>query len=318
MPLHPEAVEFLRQVHESGGPPIHEMSPVEARAMSAGLGEAIGAGPEVEAVSDLTIPVGGGGQIAARRYAPAGARGTILWLHGGGWVLDGLEPADAMCRILAESSGATVYSVDYRVAPEHRFPVAVEDSWAALQWIAASLDDSGWPLVIGGDSAGGNLAAVCSLRARDAGGPPLAAQILVYPVVDHDMTTPSYLDHGGNEGLLLDTKAMVWFWDHYAPRLADRDNPEASPLRAEDLGGLPPAIVVIAEYDPLRDEGLAYAERLRAAGGAVTVHSYEDMPHAFFSFVNLFQTGNRAVARVGRELRALIAGHADESASAPA
>jgi len=132
MPLHPEALEFLRGIHESGNPPLIECSPVEARAMSAGLGAAIGPGPEIEKVSDLEIPVDGA-QIAARRYEPADARGTILWLHGGGWVLDGLEPSDAMCRILAESSGATVYSVDYRVAPEHPFPVAVDDSWTALE-----------------------------------------------------------------------------------------------------------------------------------------------------------------------------------------
>jgi len=308
MPLHPEALEFLRQLHESGNPPLIELSPVDARVMAAGLGAAIGPGPEVELVSDLTIPVDGA-QIAARRYEPAGARGTILWLHGGGWVLDGLEPSDAMCRILAERSGATVYSIDYRVAPEHPFPVAVDDSWAALEWIAAHLPQSGWPLLIGGDSAGGNLAAVCAQRAREAGGPSLAAQILVYPVVDHDMTTPSYLDHGSNQELLLDTRAMAWFWDHYAPTLAERDDPEASPLRAESLAGLPPATVVIAEYDPLRDEGLAYARRLRDAGVEVTVHEYDDMPHGFFSFVNLFQTGNAAVAKVGAQMRALIAAH---------
>jgi acetyl esterase len=160
--------------------------------------------------------------------------------------------------------------------------------------------------MVAGDSAGGNMAAVCALRARDRGGPALAGQILVYPVVDHDPTTPSYLEHGANEMLLLESKGMRWFWDQYVPDAATRDDPDASPLRAAEVSGLAPAIVVIAEYDPLRDEGLAYAERLRAAGVPVTVHRYDDMPHAFFTFVNLFKTGNRAVERVGAEARQML------------
>jgi acetyl esterase len=212
-----------------------------------------------------------------------------------------------MCRILAQSAAASVVSVDYRVAPEHRFPVPLEDCWDALRWVSAGLTDEQWPLLIGGDSAGGNMAAVCARRARDAGGPPLLAQILVYPVTDHDMSTPSYLEHGANEMLLLEANAMRWFWDTYAPDESSREHPDASPLRAQDLSGLAPAIVVIAEYDPLRDEGLAYAERLRDAGVEVSMHRYEDMPHVFFSFVNIFQTGNEAVARVGAEVRDLIA-----------
>ena len=306
MPLHPEAQAFLEQLHEGGDPPLWQLDPVAAREVAGGLTERIGAGPDVEEVTELRIPVSGA-QIAGRRFRPAGARGTIVWLHGGGWVLDGIESSDAMCRILARSAAATVVSVDYRVAPEHPFPVPVDDCWEALRWVAGGLGADGWPLVIGGDSAGGNMSAVIARRARDAGGPPLAAQILVYPVTDHDMTTPSYLEHGANESLLLDAKSMRWFWENYAPDPGDRDHPDASPLRAADLRGLAPAIVVIAEYDPLRDEGLLYAERLRDAGVEVSMHRYDDMPHAFFSFVNLFQTGNEAVARVGAEVRELIA-----------
>jgi acetyl esterase len=314
MTLHPEAVAFLRLATQSGEPALHEMSPVDGRAMAAGFGGMIGAGPDVERVEELTIPVDGG-QIAGRRYRPSGARGTIIWLHGGGWVLDGLDSCDAMCRILAESSGATVVSVDYRVAPEHPFPTPLDDCYAALGWVAAGLEGDDWPLALGGDSAGGNLTAVCALRARDQGGPPLLAQVLVYPVTDHDLTTPSYLEHGSNDLLLLTTPAMEWFWGHYVPEEAARSNPEASPLRAPDVGNLPPATVVIAEYDPLRDEGLAYAERLREAGVPVTIHRYDDMPHAFFSFVNIFSTGNAAVARVGAELREMIAEHAGASSA---
>jgi acetyl esterase len=150
------------------------------------------------------------------------------------------------------------------------------------------------------------MAAVCALRARDRGGPSLAAQALVYPATDTDLTTPSYLEHGSNELLMLGSAEMAWFLDQYVPAARDRESPEVSPLRAADLSGLPPAIVVVAEYDPLRDDGLRYAERLSAAGVDVTLQRYDDMPHVFFSFVNLFETGNAAVARVGSTLAAMI------------
>ena len=198
MPLHPQAQAFIQQLHDSGGPPLWQSTPVQAREAVAGLTELIGKGPDVEEVAELRIPVEGA-EIAGRRYRPAGATGTIVWLHGGGWVLDGIDSSDAMCRILAQSAAANVVSVDYRVAPEHPFPVPLDDCWDALRWVAAGLTGEQWPLLLGGDSAGGNMAAVCARRARDAGGPPLLAQILVYPITDHDMTTPSYLEHGANE-----------------------------------------------------------------------------------------------------------------------
>jgi acetyl esterase len=303
MALHPQAQAFLEQVRDSGQPRLYELSAVEVRVAVAPIAELIGDGPAVEEVRDLSIPVSGA-QLPARRYQPAGARGTIVWLHGGGWVMDGLAASDAMCRILATSARASVVSVDYRVAPEHRFPVPLDDCFDALCWVAG-LDDSS-PLVVGGDSAGGNMAAVCALRARDRGGPSLAAQALVYPATDTDLTTPSYLEHGSNELLMLGSAEMAWFLDQYVPDARDRESPEVSPLRAADLSGLPPAIVVVAEYDPLRDDGLRYAERLSAAGVDVTLQRYDDMPHVFFSFVNLFETGNAAVARVGSTLAAMI------------
>jgi acetyl esterase len=303
MALDPQAQAFLEQVRDSGEPRIYELSAVEVRVAVAPIAELIGDGPAVEEVEDLSIPVRDA-EIAGRRYRPSGAHGTIVWLHGGGWVMNGIESCDAMCRILATSAAATVVSVDYRVAPEHPFPVPVDDCFDALSWVAA-LDDSS-PLIVGGDSAGGNMAAVCALRARDRGGPSLAAQVLVYPPTDTDMTTPSYREHGGNELLMLGTKEMAWFFDQYLPNPADRENPDVAPLRAADLSGLPPAIVVVAEYDPLRDDGLRYGERLGAAGVDVTLLRYEDMPHVFFSFVNLFPTGNDAVARVGLTIRSMI------------
>ena len=303
MGLHPDAAAFFQSLAESGRPHIWEVSPEATRQGSAAIAELIGAGPEVEDVSDLQIRVGDGASIAGRRYHPAGATGAIVWLHGGGWVIDGIEVSDAMCRILADTSRATVISVDYRVAPEFPFPVPVNDCWDALLWVAER--ETG-PLVIGGDSAGGNMAAVCAMRARDRGGPQLAAQVLVYPVVDTDTTTPSYLTHGADETLMLGAREMKWFIGHYLPNVADRVHPDAAPLRASDLSRLAPAIVVIAEYDPLRDEGTSYVDALTAAGVEVSVHRYDDQPHGFFSFVNAFMTGNRAVERVGAQLRQII------------
>ena len=305
MALHPQAQAFLEQLQAAGQPRLYELSATEVRVAVAPIAELIGEGPALEEVRDLTIPVHGA-EIAARRYQPAGARGTIVWLHGGGWVMDGLAAGDAMCRILADSAGATVVGVDYRVAPEHPFPVPLDDCFEALTWVAEHEAPS--PRVVGGDSAGGNMAAVCALRARDRGGPALAAQVLVYPATDTDMTTASYLEHGNNQLLMLGTKEMAWFFDQYLPDAAERSNPEVSPLRAQALSGLPPAIVVVAEYDPLRDDGLRYAERLSAAGVEVALLHYDDMPHVFFSFVNLFETGNKAVATVGSRLRAIIGG----------
>ena len=304
MALHPDAVAFNRSLAESGRPHIWEVSPQETRQGSAAIAALIGSGPDVEDVAELAIEVGDGAVIAGRRYRPAGASGTIVWLHGGGWVIDGIAVSDAMCRILADTSRATVISVDYRVAPEHPFPVPLDDCWDSLLW---AVEREEGPFVIGGDSAGGNMAAVCALRARDRGGPELAAQVLVYPVVDTDTSTTSYLTHGADQTLMLGAREMEWFIGHYLPNAADRVHPDAAPLRASDLTRLPPAIVVIAEYDPLRDEGVSYAEALSAAGVEVSAHRYDDQPHGFFSFVNAFQAGNRAVERVGAQLREIIA-----------
>jgi acetyl esterase len=283
-------------------PELHTLSPNDARAM-VDSGEAIGPGPQVSTVDDVVIPVRGA-EISARVYEPHTSEATIVWFHGGGWVVGGLDSHDAMCRMLANAAGATVISVAYRLAPEHRFPIPLEDCWDSLRWVANHWPST--PLIVGGDSAGGTLATVCAIRARDQEGPAIALQILVYPITDHDMTTDSYLEHG-DEHLMLGAKDMAWFFDQYVPNASDRDNPEVSPLRAEHLAGLPAAIVVIDEYDPLRDEGLAYAERLRQAGVDVTLHYYEDMLHVFFQFVNVFARGDEAVAQVGLDVRNALA-----------
>jgi len=304
MALHPQAKAFLAGFQASGAPPLHELAPGEARAATGTITELIGAGPPVATVEDFTIATTAG-EIGARRYEPDDALGTILWIHGGGWVICDLETHDAVCRILAESSGCRVIAVDYRRAPEHPFPAPLEDCWDALGAVAA--ERGGDPLIIAGDSAGGNMSAVCALRARDRGGPELALQLLVCPVVDHDMANASYREHGSGPDLFLTVEDMVWFWNHYVPDVSARSAPDASPLRAEDVSNLPPAIVITAEYDPLRDEGIAYAQRLEAAGVPVTHRHHDDMFHDFFSFVNLIEPGNEAVERAGGEIRALVA-----------
>jgi acetyl esterase len=304
MALHPQAKAFLAGFQASGAPPLHELTPEEARAATATITELIGAGPHVATVEDFTIQTTAG-EIRARRYEPDDAAATIFWIHGGGWVICDLDTHDAVCRILAESSGCRVIAVDYRRAPEHPFPAPLEDCWDALRAVAADSGDD--PLIIAGDSAGGNMSAVCALRARDRGGPELALQVLVCPVVDHDMANASYREHGSGPDLFLTVDDMVWFWNHYVPEPAARSAPDVSPLRAEDLSNLPPAIVITAEYDPLRDEGIAYAQRLEAAGATVTHRHHDDMFHDFFSFVNLIEPGNEAVERAGGEIRALVA-----------
>jgi acetyl esterase len=304
MALHPQAKAFLAGIEESGAPPLYALTPEEARAATGMITELIGAGPEVATVEDFKIATTAG-EVAARRYVPDDAAGTILWIHGGGWVICDLETHDAVCRLLAASSGCRVIAVHYRRAPEHPFPAPLEDCWNALRAVAAETGDA--PLIIAGDSAGGNMSAVCARRARDLGGPELALQVLVCPVVDRDMTNVSYRERGSGPDLFITAKDMEWFWNYYIPDPAARSVPDASPLRADDLSNLPPAIVITAEHDPLRDEGIAYAQRLGAAGVQVTHRHHEDMFHDFFSFVNLIDAGNDAVERVGGEIRDLVA-----------
>jgi acetyl esterase len=268
--------------------------------------EMLGPGPAVAETRDLKIP-GPAGEIPARLYRPTSepAPGLLVYFHGGGWVVGALPDFDAVCQKLAVESGLDLLSVDYRLAPEHRFPAAAEDAFAALRWAADELAGDR-PLVVGGDSAGGNLAAVCALRARDEGGPALAFQLLVYPVTDHVFETASYVEHG-DSGYLLGRLEMVWFWDHYAPAVEDRDDPLASPLRAADLSGLPPALVIIAEYDPLRDDGLAYAKRVSEAGVPVTISRYDDVTHGFFTMVNFLERGDEAVAEAAKAISDAVA-----------
>jgi len=308
MPLHPQVRAMLDQMEESGLPQLNELPPVDARAQAKLMTELVGPGPEVARVSEFSIPTSEG-EISARRYVPADAAGVILWIHGGGWVICDLDTHDAMCRLLANESGCEVVAIDYRLAPEHPFPAPLEDGWDALRWVAEQAGEQ--PVIVAGDSAGGNIAAVCALRARDRGGPELALQVLVYPATSGDLTTQSCAKYGSGRDTFLTAADMEWFWDHYVGDVADDSSPEFRPLRAQDHSGLPPTIVVTAEYDPLRDDGFAYAKAVRAAGVPVTHHHYEDVVHAFFSLVNLLDRGNEAVAQVGADIRAAVARQAE-------
>ena len=262
MTLNPQAKFLLDQMAAMDMPPIHEQEPEAVREANR-LPPAVPGAPMAN-VEDRAIP-GPGGDIPVRIYQPTNAtdHSLLVWYHGGGWVIGDLDGADVTCRELAARSGSVVVSVDYRLAPESRYPAAHEDCYAATVWAAehaAELGADASKLAVGGDSAGGNLAAVVSLRARDEDGPAIGFQLLVYPVTDHDYGTDSYRDNA--DGYLLTRDGMVWFWDHYLGPDGDGSHPHASPLRAEDLSGLPPAHVITAEYDPLRDEGEAYAKRL--------------------------------------------------------
>ena len=306
--VHPQAQQILDGKAASGAPPLWELSPDEGRAMVEANNATIPAGPDMESVRDIVIPSQAGG-MPARLYSPsASAPGLVVYFHGGGWVVGTLDGWDASVRNLAAASGCDVVSVDYRLAPEHVFPAAADDAYDALVW-AASAEGlaAGRPIVIAGDSAGGNLAAVSALRARDFGGPPIALQVLVYPVVDCDLDRRSYHEYGGDE-LILNRRDMVWFWDHYAPDPATRANPYASPLRASSLSGLPPAYVVTAEHDPLRDEGFAYADRLRAARVPVEHRHYGSQIHAFFTFTGVLDDADKAVTEAGSTIRAAVEG----------
>ncbi|MDX6417252.1 MAG: acetyl esterase [Trebonia sp.] len=306
--VHPQAQQVLDGKAASGAPPLWELSPDEGRAMVEADNPMISAGPDVESVRDIVIPTQAGG-MPARVYSPSpSAAGLVLYFHGGGWVVGSLDGFDSSVRGLAVASGCDVVSVDYRLAPEHVFPAAADDAYDALVWAAsASGLAAGRPIVVAGDSAGGNLAAVSALRARDFGGPPIALQVLVYPVVDCDLDRRSYREYDGDE-LILNRRDMIWFWDHYAPDPAARMNPYASPLRAPSLSRLPSAYLVTAEHDPLRDEGFAYADRLRDARVPVEHRHYGSQIHAFFTFTGVLDDADKAVAETGSAIRSAVKG----------
>ena len=311
MTLDNATMMLLQQMAAAGGKPLHESTPEEARALGAAMAELAGPPPVTVRGEDHSVPTQGGGSVPVRILLPQQpARGVIVYYHGGGWVIGSIDECDTLVRKLAERTSCAVVNVEYRLAPEHRYPAAVDDSYAALEWVAANLEQIAGkkvPLFVAGDSAGGNLAAVMALRARDRSGPAIALQVLIYPVTDADFDRSSYTDPENQ--LLLTKEAMVWFWDHYVPDKTRRLEPDASPLRATSFKGLPPAVVITAEHDVLRDEGEAYAEALEQAGVPVNFKRHEGQTHGFFSMIPL-PGSERAFQQVIKAIRASIAAEA--------
>lgn len=301
MPLDPQAQLVLDQMKAAGVPPVTGGTPEDARAMMAGIRAMVADGPAEASVRDFPIPVDGG-EITLREITPPGEPiATVVWFHGGGFVIDGNEVYTPQCRVLAVASEARVVMVDCRVAPEHPYPVPVQDADAAVDWIARNYEG---PLVIGGDSAGGDLAAVATRHARDSG-LDVVLQVLLYPVTDGGEDTDSYRERA--TGYIIGAEDMSWFWGHYVPEREKRDHPDVSPLRSNDLIGLAPAYIAVAEYDPLRDEGIAYAERLREAGVPVRLEHYEDQMHGFALMVGVLDVAERSLQEASAAIRDAVA-----------
>lgn len=280
-------------------------SPDDARATMLAQSAALGKPETVAKVENRTIP-GPEGEIPIRLYTPSatGPLVGLVFFHGGGWVIGSIDTHDNLCRSIANAAGCIVVSVEYRLAPEHKFPAGIEDAYAATCWTVEHADRLGIDprrIAVGGDSAGGNLAAVVSLMARDRGAPNLALQVLLYPITDHNLDTASYLTYA--DGYLLTREGMAWFWKHYLPEGVSPDQPYVSPLRANDLSGLPPALVITAECDPLCDEGNDYARRLETAGVRVTLSCYPGMIHGFVRRNRLLDHGQRGLEEVAAALR---------------
>jgi acetyl esterase/lipase len=284
MALDQATAALLEELAASGLAPLQELTPAEARGRMAALRGDAPPGPDMAAVRATRVPASGG-FVPLRVLVPSDQpRGVIVYYHGGGWVIGSLDDYDKLGRLLALRTGCTVVLVDYRLAPEYRFPTAVDDSWAALRWAderRGELAGERAPLIVAGDSAGGNLAAIMAMRARAAAGPPIALQVLVYPVTDCDLESTSYRDPANQ--LMLSRDSMVWFWDHYVPEPDARLHPDAAPLRSANFADLPPAVILTAEHDVLRDEGELYATRLMKAGVPVSHRRFAGQMHGFFN-----------------------------------
>ena len=309
-PDYTDEVQAVRRARvESGRPPVYKGSVDEARLNDheAILEEA--ALPEpVARVEELEYE-GAAGPQRARLYAPEGENlGLLVYFHGGGWVLGELDSVDGIARGLANAAGIAVLSCEYRLAPEHHFPAAVEDAEAAVRWASANADRLGADpsrLAVGGDSAGGNLATVVAQELRAGGGPRLALQLLICPVIQHGADTQSVREV--IDPAFLTTRAMDWYWVHYLDDVDNGSDPRASPIHAESLEGLAPAFVLTAQHDPLLDEGEEYARRLEAAGVPVELSRYDGMPHGFFTMTGELSGAREAVAEAAAALRVALA-----------
>jgi acetyl esterase len=303
LPLAPQIAADLRARAEAT--PLYRMPPAESRTAFETL--CAGAPKMNEPVAhseERTLP-GPEGPIGVRIYTPANsvAPASLLYIHGGGWVAGSSRSHDDLCRSLCHRAAATVVSVDYRLSPEHKYPAALHDCYAALQWLAAQ--PAGARLAVAGDSAGGNLGAALALYARDQGGPPLRLQVLIYPVTNRGFDTASYHECAEGYGLMRD--AMRYYWDCYLGLATHGDAPYAAPLQAADLRGLPPALILTAQYDVLRDDGEAYAARLRRAGVPVRCTRYRAMHHGFLQFAASYADGRVALQEIADALRSAFA-----------
>ncbi|GAC1632102.1 MAG: alpha/beta hydrolase [Nevskia sp.] len=307
MPLHPQIQGLLQNLAAAGAPAFSANPPAVTRQVFAGLVASLPPSTAVIAsVADRNLP-GPAGPIPVRVYTPAGAgpHPLLMYFHGGGYVFGDLETHDASCRDLCAGAGTVVVAVDYRLAPEHKFPAASDDCYAATCWVGAHAAEIGGDasrLAVAGDSAGGNLATITALRIRDEGGPKLAAQLLLYPVVDdYRRGQPSMADNA--EGYLLTRADIEYMYGHYFSKATDADHPHFAALQVKSLQGLPPALVITAEFDPLRDEGEAYAKKLAADGVDVVQTRYYGAIHGFFSFAAVLDQGRQATTQAANWLR---------------
>ena len=311
--LHPQAQALMKLMEERGVPPTHTLSPADARAFYRERRTFTQpAPPEVGAVRDLEAR-GPTGPIPLRSYRPAGSSPdavlpVLVYYHGGGWVIGDLDTHDVLCRQLCNLSGCAVVAVDYRLGPENRFPAAVDDAVAATRWVraqAAALKVDASRLAVGGDSAGGNLAAVVALAAREAGDLPIAFQLLIYPATDQRRGWPSHTTNG--QGYVLTKDSMDYYHDHYIADPSHDLDWRASPLLHPQHAGLPPAFVLTAGYDPLRDEGLQYAHALSAAGSRATLVNFERQIHGFITMGRVIDEANVAVQLCAAQLKQALA-----------
>jgi acetyl esterase len=309
MPIDPQAEALLRQITEAGRPPLHQLSVEDARAAAEDMKVLAGETIEVGSVHDTKIPVDGA-EIGARVYTPEGAgpHPVVVFFHGGGWVICSLDTHDNVARTICRDAEAVVVSVDYRMAPEHRYPTAVHDCFAATRWVAdnaAALGAEADRLAVCGDSAGGNLATVVSQMARDAGGPAIRYAALIYPAVDMTRKGGS-LDENAS-GYFLETEGMHWFMNHYLSE-AEKAETMASPMLHEDLSRLPDCFIATCEFDPLRDEAEAYGDALRANGVRVETKRYDGLIHAAATLDGVLDGGRLLVADVAAHLREALHG----------
>ena len=311
MPLDPIVKGFLDQMAAAGGPKMSEVGPAVARETFVAMMQLVG--PKdvpVGKTENLTVP-GPGGPVPIRVYTPVAAgrdpMPALIYYHGGGWVIGNIDTHDGLCRMMANEGGFRVISVDYRLGPEHKYPAAIDDSFAALSWVsanAASIGVDANRIAVGGDSAGGALAAEVAQLAKAKGGIDVACQMLLFPVTHIGAKTKSLSDF--QAGYFLEKETLDWFYDCYLPANADKSDPKISPLLAKDVSGLPPAYVMLGGFDPLHDEGLQYADKLRAAGVKVTLADYESLVHCFIYMQSFLPQAHEALTAASRAVAEML------------